>query len=302
MQNLQQLNIRTYLQTRFQNYSLNPDTYLKSLGVADQLTYDRYTAPQSLTTTQQFQLLLLDLEPHLEVQSHWENKMKVEAWLKHCQELIQKTEKIRVESGWWFSGLFKVQDLEEITKTLKQILVYKLTLLYQLFVADYQLIRSLLLATPSRTFFNHQIFWQDHELVFQENVKITELTPPTIEVNPQNQFKACLDDYVVYELQAGQKIMMEAKVNRKVCRQDVKIMMQNLVQNTRSDNQVNTASRQKAGLLEFDLQLRTLGWLTSVKESSTSLTQKTVRFLKFTAPLTISVGGLLLLMYLFRVL
>ena len=167
---------------------------------------------------------------------------------------------------------------------------------------DYQLIRSLLLATPSRTFFNHQIFWQDHELVFQENVKITELTPPTIEVNPQNQFKACLDDYVVYELQAGQKIMMEAKVNRKVCRQDVKIMMQNLVQNTRSDNQVNTASRQKAGLLEFDLQLRTLGWLTSVKESSTSLTQKTVRFLKFTAPLTISVGGLLLLMYLFRVL
>lgn len=303
MEDLLQLKTRDYLQSQFQNYAINPDTYLKSLGKTNQVNYDRYTAPRNLTTSQQFQLLLLDLIPHLGLKIHWKTSLNTQDWLDYCHNLIQKAEKIQAESNWWFSGIFKTQDLEEITETLKKVLVYKLTQLYHLLVADYKLLRSFLWAMPPQTLFDQRIFLsiketQIQEIAFQEKLKIIDLTLPSIDINPNNQFKALLDAYVVYELQAVEKIVLEAKVNRQVCRQDLKVITQNFVQSIRSHNQIKTETRQKAGLLEFDFQLKAMGWVTAIKENSTSVTQHTIRFLKFTAPLTAAIGGLLLLMYL----
>ncbi|OJJ14066.1 hypothetical protein BKI52_44590 [marine bacterium AO1-C] len=304
MKEFQSLKIREYLGARFQNYSINPDTYLKTLGVTNQVNYDRYAAPRNLTVVQQFQLLLLDLEPHYDLKPRWEAKLDARDWLEYCQTLIQKTSKIKAESSWWFANIFKTRDLAELAQTLQKVLEYKLIQLYQLFSKDIQLIQAFIGDIPSPMFFQHAMFLEEleQEIVFHKKYEILNLDTPIIEVSHQNQFKELLDEYVVYELQVVQKWVNEAEINRDIFRRDLKTIAQNVVQNVRSDNQIKTKTRQKAGLLSFDLQLRAMGWLTTVKEESTSLTKQTIKFLKFTAPLTASVGGLLLLMYLLKVL
>jgi len=304
MKAFQQLKIREYLGTRFQNHSMNPDTYLKALGVTNQVSPDRYTAPRNLTTAQQFQLLLLDLAPHFDLKPCWETKIDARDWLEYCQTMIQKAGNIKAESSWWFAGIFSTKDLAELTQTLQKVLEYKWICLYQLFSDDLQLIEAFVANIPAAMFFQYNVFLTElkQEVILHKKYDLLSLEVPVIEVSPQNQFKTLLDEYVVYELQSIQKQVSEAKVSREVCKKDLKTIAQHIMQGVRSDNQIKTKTRLLAGLLEFEVQLRAMGWLTTVKEESTSLTKRTVKFLKFTAPLTASVGGLLLLMYLLNML
>ena len=251
MKEFQQLKIREYLGIRFQNYSMNPDIYLKALGVTKSVGYDRYTAPRNLTVAQQFQLLLLDLAPHFDLKPHWETKIDALDWLEYCQTLIQKVANIKAESSWWFSGIFSTRDLAELTQALQKILEYKLVHLYRLFGEDLLLIEAFVADIPTAMFFQYQVSLPEleQEIVLRKKYEILSLEVPIIKVSPQNQFKILLDEYVVYELQAIQKRVSEATVNRDVCRQDLKTIARNILQGVRSDNQVKTKTRQKAGFL-----------------------------------------------------
>lgn len=304
MKNLLTLQIRPFLETRFKNYSLNPDTYLKSLGLTKKVNYDRYAAPQQLTHSQQFQLLLLDMEHQFYLNPGWEPTMAARDWLQQCENLIKKAGQIKVESSWWFTGIFKTQDLEEIAHTLRQVLVYKLTQLYLFFRTDEQTIRQFIKGIPPNTYFQYQLFVPalNQEILPKKNYTLISISLPTIMVRPQNQFKTFLDEFVVFELQEVHKLANQVEAQRMIFKNDLKAIAHSLTQNLRSDNQVNISTKLEVGLLEFDLQLRAMGWLTTVKEESKSLTQKSIRFLKFTAPLTASIGGLLLLMYLLNLL
>lgn len=294
------LQVRTYLQTRYQNYSQNSDTYLKTNSGEKKNNFDRYTAPRSLTTTQQFQLLLLDLEPQFILAPLWQPLPDAREWLEHCQSLIDKVTQVKAESDWWFTGIFKTKDLEEFISTLKSLLTYKITQLYRLFWLDEQMIRRFIKEIPQGMFFQYQILLPSLEQKISLKKKHRYPLPdlPNFQVSNDNQFKYLLDDYITFELHEVQKFTQEAAINREVFTQDLKTIATNIHQNLRSNNQVNIQTQLQAGILTFDLQLTAMGWLTAIKEESQHLSKKTIQFLRFTAPLTASIGSLLLLLYL----
>lgn len=293
------LQLRLFLQKKFQNYSQNPDSYLKTT-IPALPSFDRYTAPRELNTEQQFQLLLLDLSTYFDFKLPSTTPIEAIDWYKQYKKLTEKIERMNVESNWWFSGIFSAKDLKELTHTLQQILVYKVTQLHRLFWADEQVVRAFVDEIPSRMYFRYKLTLPMYaqEIRLRAKHKSTQLDLPVIRVSPENQFKRLLDEYVVFELHGVQKIAKDAVARLEVFRQDLKTIAYNITHNLRSDNQVSIQTQLQAGVLHFDLELKAMGWLTTVKEDSRNLTKKTADFLKFTAPLTASIGGLLLLMYL----